>query len=195
MGVYDIPAFSGSNFKQPRQTAAERIAGHRKGGWKTAPKVDKHGDETQAGRKASARQREIEVKRETRVIVWLRSDVCEICAMSEQETAAVYWKSQHEQDEWKPRSLTRNEPPEIRFAPSNTIRDCALCHRYRTDHLIEVIPADDVLQMSGDYAIYDADGHLLRKVSRALPQIEQRTIRWMRDADGVCSLVKIAEVA
>jgi len=106
----DLPF--GSLMKAPRQTAAARIAGRRDGhGWRTAPKVNKFGDKTQAGDKAAAKRHENAVKAETRGKVWLRSAVCEACGDSEAVTATKCHKAEHECHEVVPRSLTRGLAP------------------------------------------------------------------------------------
>ena len=154
-------------FKPSRQTAAERLANRRTGGWRTAPKVNKFGDPTQAGEKLSAKQHEIEVKRETRAFVWIRSeDRCECCGMTERETATICHKASHEQHEILSRAHTRGLPPEVRFATGNTLRACFPCHQLLTAHQREVICKNDEKGSNGDYDIVDADGKVLREVRR-----------------------------
>ncbi len=113
-----------------RRTAADRVSGHRDGrGWRTAPKVNKHGDSTQAGEKAAAKRHENAVKAETRRKVWLRSNVCEACGDSELQTAGKHWKAEHECHEVVSRAQTRGQAPEIRFSTENSARTCCECHR------------------------------------------------------------------
>lgn len=153
-------------FKTPRKTAAERQAERRRGGWRTAPKRNRFGEPTRAAEKAKADRHATEVKRATRIHVWRRSDVCEYCGMTEDQTAALYWKRAHEQDEVLPRSLTRGLPAETRFAPGNTARACCECHRKKTAHLIGVVFHDEQLGMDGDVDITDGDGTIIRQIRR-----------------------------
>lgn len=160
------------NFKPARLTKQERLDSRRKGGWRTAPKTNKFGERTQAGDKLTAKQHEIEIKRETRTFVWIRSeDRCEVCGMTERETAQICHKANHEQHEVVSRAQTRGMAPEIRFSTANTARACTPCHSLLTAHQRELITKDDPISdgaigMNGDYDVVDADGKVLREVRR-----------------------------
>lgn len=158
-----------SFFKPPRETAEERRARRRDNrGWRTAPKRSKFGTPTRAAEKAAAHRHEVEVKAETRRLVWARSDRCELlCGLTEYETAATdCFPTRHEQDEVVPRSATRGLPPEVRFSTANTCRACACCHRMKTEHQIGVFMHDDQIGMNGDYDVTGRHGEILRAVKR-----------------------------
>lgn len=152
--------------KPKRQTAEERRAARRdRHGWRTAAKVNKFGEPTRAAKKVDDRKHEVAVKAETRRKVWLRSPVCDYCGDSEAVTATKDWKRTHEQDEVKPRSLTRGEAPEVRFATSNTARACRPCHVLKTHKVIKVVYLEPARGMDGDVDIV-RDGCVIHKVRR-----------------------------
>lgn len=139
-------------FKPPRKTAAERQAERRKGGWRTAPKVNKFGEPTQAGDKAAAKRHENAVRAETRVKVWLRSDRCESCGDLERETASKFHKATHEAHEVLTRAQTRGMAPEYRFSTENTARLCVDCHdKHQKKRLYFEFHSD--LRMDGPFTV------------------------------------------
>jgi hypothetical protein len=142
-----------TNFKPARATADEKRARRRdRHGWRTAPKTSRHGGLTSAGEKAEKKRHENTVRSETRGKVWARSQTCECCGDTEDQTARKYWKGTHEAHEVVPRAQTRNLPPEFRFSTENTARLCCFCHRQWHDGRWRFDFHSD-LRMDGPYSV------------------------------------------
>ena len=176
---------SPTNFKPPKETAAERQARHR--ARSAARKAAKHGriktdatkidysvlgipkGKTSDEKYAEEHAAEVKQIRKTREKVGKRTDHCEYCGDSEAETAMKHPKSTHEMNEDPPRSKTRGLPPEQRFNVYVCGRACAPCHQLITDNVIIIHFHDEQRRHLGDYDILDkASGHILRHMRRGI---------------------------
>ncbi|MCR4374187.1 MAG: hypothetical protein NUW22_05000 [Acidobacteria bacterium] len=112
---------------------------------------------------------EVKQIRLTRAKVFRRSQFCECCGDSEQETSQKSPKAAHEMHETTPRSLTRGLPPAERFNVRICMRACAICHPLLQRRVLRIDFHNDERRMTGDYDVIDgATGHIIRHMRRGV---------------------------
>lgn len=174
----------GTNFKKPKETAAERQARHR--ARRNARKAAKYGrvktdataidysvlgipkGKTSDERYAEEHAKEVKQIRKTREKVWKRTDHCEYCGRSERECAETSPVATHQMHEDPSRAKTRGLPPEQRFNVFICARVCAECHS-EVGKTIRIHFHDEDRRHMADFNVIDiASGHILRHMRRGL---------------------------
>lgn len=151
-----------TNFKTPRPTEAERLAGHRKPvGYRQPVRRTNASNSsdlalakgpTRADEKTARHAHETAVIKAVRADLWERSSVCELCGDTERQSAAKYPKATHEMHEDPPRSATRGLPAEERFNLRICLRVCPGCHRDYGVH-VRALPLTTTEGFDGAYDV------------------------------------------
>lgn len=159
--IRDMNAKLGSNFKPQRATAFER---QQRRLLRRAQQ-----QRTPTGRTAERRKLKREEERyrlNVKRKVWKRSSFCELCADSEDQTAAKSPVREHDMHETTSRAQTRGLPKEERFNLTICLRACRPCHDKIHTKEIAVAFHDYRRGANGDYDVVDRDGNIVYAMRR-----------------------------